>query len=128
MRKGTDHLTTDQLTQQLSYPHNYLSPRSLPSCLTIQFYSFNQLLFPVIIFISVNTNQPFRSYSKSMNLVIHLFAICLYKHVFHFNKLVSQSFKHNSTNRRLSDSVFSACYIRLQGKNRPCGLNRTAAT
>ena len=30
----------------------YLSPRSLPSCLTIQFYSFNQLLFPVIITIS----------------------------------------------------------------------------
>ena len=57
----------------------------------------------------------------------YLLAICLYKHVLHFNKLVSQSFKHKSVNRCLSESVFSARSIRLQGKNRPCGLNRTAA-
>ena len=99
---------------QLSYPHNYPSPRSLPSCLTIQFYSFNQLLFPVLLSINSSSVHLLASFTtnpsapKSMNLVIHLFNICLYKHVSHFNKLVSPSFKHNSINGRLSDSVFSA--------------------
>ena len=59
------------------YPLKSLSMPPLPPCLTIQFYSSNQLLFPVIIPISSSSiiylrhsQSIFRSYSYSMSLVI----------------------------------------------------------
>ena len=77
----------------------------LPPCLTIQFYSSNQLLFPVISPISSSSIHLRASFTINLPLLFLLeefgniisFAIRLYKHVFHFNKLVSQLVSHSST-------------------------------
>ena len=81
------------------YPHKSPSMPPLPPCLTIQFYSSNQLLFPVIIPISSSSIHLLASFTINLPLLFLLdefgniisFVSRLYKHVFHFNTLVSHS-------------------------------------
>ena len=79
------------------YPHKSPSMPPLPPCLTIQLYSSNQLLFPVIIPISSSSIHLLASFTINLPLLFLLdefgniisFVSRLYKHVFHFNTLVS---------------------------------------
>ena len=54
----------DVVVTQLSYPH-LLSMPPVPPCLTIQFYSSNQLLFPVIVPISSSPIHLLMSFTAS---------------------------------------------------------------
>ena len=99
------------------YPHKSPSMPPLPPCLTIQFYSSNQLLFPVIIPISSSSIHLLASFTINLPLLFLFdefgnFSSFLFAYIntyfISISQSVSQSFKHNSANRRFSDSVFSA--------------------
>ena len=58
-----------QCSDSALYPHKSLSMLPLPPCLTIQFYSSNQLIFPVIIPISSSSIHLLASFTINLPLL-----------------------------------------------------------
>ena len=84
------------------YPHKSPSMPPLPPCLTIQFYSSNQLLFPVIIPISSSSIHLLASFTINLPLLFLFdefgnFSSFLFAYINMYFISISQLVSHSST-------------------------------